>query len=132
MQIPEHALEHLLAFDGRLHYFASGHFLKFEARQVDKSEQVPHGIAYPLTLHAPGGNRILGFDNAHTVPHPGGRHVRRRLQADHWHRSAGDQGRPYDFVSVERLLLDFFGESERVLKSQGVDYEIVLERQKKG
>lgn len=32
MQVPEYALEHLLAFYGRLHYFASGHYLKFEAR----------------------------------------------------------------------------------------------------
>ena len=132
MRIPEYALEHLLAYDGRLHNFASGHYLKFEVRSVKKSERVPHGIAYSLTLHAPGGKRLLGFDNAHAVPHRGGRHVRRRPQADHWHRAAGDEGRPYAFVSVERLLEDFFNEAERVLKSQGVAFEIVEERQKKG
>ena len=98
---------------------------------MEKSERVPHGIGYSLTLHAPEGKRLLGFDNAHTVPHRGGHYVRRRPQADHWHRSVEDQGRPYDFVSVEQLLLDFFGEAERVLKSQGVEFVVILERQKK-
>ena len=57
-----------------------------------------------MTLHAPDGKRLVGFDNAHPVPHRGARHLRRKPQADHWHRTAGDKGRPYEFVSVERLL----------------------------
>ncbi|MGH8673594.1 MAG: hypothetical protein ACREVG_04735, partial [Burkholderiales bacterium] len=32
MTVPEYALELLLAYDGRLHYFASGHYLKFEVK----------------------------------------------------------------------------------------------------
>jgi len=131
MRVPEYALEHLRAYDGRLHYFASGHTLKFEVRSVEKSEQVPHGIAYSLTLHAPEGKRLLGFDNAHAAPHRGGRHVRPRPQSDHWHRTAGDEGRPYAFVSVERLLEDFFREAERALKAQGVAFEIVEQRERK-
>ena len=96
MDVPEYALELLLAYDGRLHYFASGHYLKFEVK---------------------------------AVPHRGGRHVRRRPEADHWHRAMGDKGRPYEFVSVERLLEDFFGEAERVLREQGVAFEIVTEKE---
>lgn len=129
MEVPEYALELLLGYDGRLHYFASGHSLKFEVKAVDKSPQVPHGIAYSLTLHAPGGRRLVSFDNAHPVPHRGGRHVRRKPQADHWHRTARDRGRPYEFVSVEQLLKDFFDEAERVLKAQGVAFEIVDEKE---
>jgi hypothetical protein len=72
MNVPEYALELLLAYDGRIHYLVSGNFLKFDVRVVEKSEQVPHGIAYSLTLHDPDGTRILGFDNAHAVPHPAG------------------------------------------------------------
>lgn len=72
MDIPEYALELLLAYDGRLHYLASGHYLKFEVKAVEKSPRVPHGIAYSLTLHAPDGKRLLGFDNAHPVPHRAG------------------------------------------------------------
>jgi len=45
MEIPEYALELLLAYDGRLHYLASGHYLKFEVKVVEKSPRVPHGIA---------------------------------------------------------------------------------------
>ena len=129
MEVPEYALELLLAYDGRLHYLASGHYLKFGVKAVKKSRRVPHGIAYSLTLHAPDGKRLLGFYNAHAVPHRGGRHVRRRSETDHWHRTTGDKGRPYEFVSVERLLEDFFGQAERVLKEQGVPFEIVDEKE---
>lgn len=129
MDVPEYALELLLGYDGRRHYFASGHYLKLEIKPVEKSRQVPHGIAYSLTLHQPDGKRLVGFDNAHPVPHRGARHVRRRPEADHWHRMARDPGRPYEFVSVERLLEDFFGEAERVLQEAGVAFEIVDEKE---
>jgi hypothetical protein len=51
--------------------------------------------------------------------------VKPKLEADHWHRTATDEGRPYDFVSVEKLLEDFFREAERILNEQGVAFEIV-------
>jgi hypothetical protein len=54
--------------------------------------------------------------------------LRRKPEADHWHRTMGDKGRPYEFVSVERLLEDFFSEAERALKEQGVAFEIVKEK----
>jgi hypothetical protein len=129
MDLPEYALELLLAYDGRIHGFASGHTLRFEVRQLGKSSRTPHGIGYSLTLHAPGGKRLLGFDNAHAVPHRGGRHVKAKAAADHWHRTADDPGRPYEFVSVEKLLEDFFAEAERILREQGVDFEIVDEQE---
>ena len=78
MEVPEYALELLLAYDGRLHFFASGHYLRFQVKAVQRYRSVPHGIANSLTLHAPDGRRLLGFDNAHPVPHRGARHVRRR------------------------------------------------------
>ena len=65
METHEHNLEWLLNYDGRQHYFASGHFLKFEIRLVAQSDQVPDGIAYSFTFHDPDGTRLLGFDNAH-------------------------------------------------------------------
>jgi len=129
MDLPEYALELLLAYDGRVHYFASGHTLRFAVRLVDKSPRTPHGMAYSLTLHAPGGKRLLGFDNAHGVPHRGGRYVKPKAEADHWHRTADDAGRPYDFVSVEKLLEDFFSEAERILREQGVAFDIVDEQE---
>ncbi len=130
MDLPEYALELLLAYDGRVHYFASGHTLRFEVRLVGKSARTPHGMGYSLTLHAPGGKRLLGFDNAHAVPHLGGRYVKPKVAADHWHRTEDDRGRPYDFVTVEKLLDDFFSEAERILLEQGVAFEIVDEQEK--
>ncbi len=76
METPEHTLEWLLGYDGRRHFFASGHFLKFEIRLVEQPDQVPHGIAYFFTFHDPDGTRLLGFDNAHPVPHAGGKFVK--------------------------------------------------------
>jgi hypothetical protein len=74
MEKPEHTLE-WLGYDGRRHYFASGHFLKFEIRLVEQSGQVL-GIAYSFTFHDPDGIRLVGFDNAHPVPHTGGKYVK--------------------------------------------------------
>jgi hypothetical protein len=130
MGVPEHDLEYLLGYDGRLHLLASGHYLKFEVRRVDASEQVPHGIGYSLTLHGPDGTRLLGFDNAHPVPHRGGRHVASPRAADHWHRAVADEGRPYEFSTVPQLLDDFYDEVERVLGEEGVAFEVVEDKEK--
>ena len=51
MGTPEHTLEWLLDYDGRQHFFASGHFLKFEIRLVEQSGQVP--ARHRLFLHLP-------------------------------------------------------------------------------
>ncbi|MGS0743167.1 toxin-antitoxin system TumE family protein [Glaciimonas sp. GG7] len=131
MNIPEYELEHLLGYDGRRHFLLTGHFLKFEVRTVEKSERVPHGIAYSLTLHDPNGQRLMGFDNAHPVAHKGRAFVPAARQADHWHRTTQDAGRPYLFVSAVQLLDDFFDEAERILEELGVAFEIVADREEK-
>lgn len=38
---------------------------RWKSCQVAASSERPHGIKYSLTLHAPDGTRLLGFDNAH-------------------------------------------------------------------
>lgn len=70
---PEHTLEFLLDFDGRVHWLESGHSIKFEIRRVEPTPERPHGLRYSLTLHDPEGNRLVGFDNAHSVPQSGSR-----------------------------------------------------------
>src|ERR1017187_8910112 len=124
MKMPEHTLEWLLDYHGRRLYLASGHFLKFEIRRVELSGKVPHGIAYSLTFHDADGTRLLGFDNAHQIPHAGGRFVKPRAEADHWHRTIYDEGRPYLFVSVTQLLEDFFTEVERICEAQGISSDV--------
>jgi hypothetical protein len=129
MDSPEHTLEWLLDYDGRRHYYSTGHFLKFEIRVIEPSDKVPHGIAYPFTFHDPEGTRLLGFDNAHPVPHIGGRHVKAKAESDHWHRTIKDEGRPYTFVSVDQLLEDFFTGVEKLCKMQGIPTEVVDDKE---
>jgi hypothetical protein len=126
--LPEYQLELLLGYDGRRHILESGYFLKFEVRRIEPSDRVPHGLAYSLTLHTPEGKRLIGFDNAHAVPHAGSRFVNAPVQADHWHRTQDDPGRPYAFVSVERLLMDFFDEVERTLRDLNVQFVVIAEQ----
>lgn len=129
MKMPEHTLEWLLDYDGRRNFFANGHFLKFKIRKVEQSGQVPHGIAYSFTFHDSEGTRLLGFDNAHPVPHKGGQYVKAKPESDHWHRTVDDEGCPYTFVSLEQLLEDFFTEVEKICKAQGISTEVVDDKE---
>lgn len=93
-----------------------GYWVKIEAWEVERSDEIPHGVRYSLTLHAPGGQRILGFDNAHAARVRRGRFGGRRLPFDHKHRHEADTGVPYEFKDAHQLLSDFFVEVDAVLK----------------
>jgi hypothetical protein len=93
-----------------------GYWVKIEAWEVAPSDQVPHGVRYSLTLHAPSGKRILGYDNAHAVKARRGRYSGQRRPFDHKHRHAADTGVPYAFKDAHQLLSDFFAEVDAVLK----------------
>ena len=121
----DYALEFLLAFDGRIHNLAGGYSVRFEVVRVPATEDRPHGLSYSLTLHAPDGARLVGFDNAHSVPALGARFRQRSPVSDHWHRTENDPGRPYAFTSVEMLLEDFRREAEGVLGARGIDPAVV-------
>jgi len=121
----EHTLEFLLAFNGRVHRYAGGYWLKFEITKVKQSDERPHGLDYSFTLHGPDNRRLIGFDNAHGVPAKGSRFRKRPKAMDHWHRTETDEGRPYDFKDAETLIDDFFDEVERVLKEHGIAFETV-------
>jgi hypothetical protein len=73
----DHALEFLLAFNGRVHHLEQGYRIKFEIERVAASRRRPHGLSYSLTLHAPDGSRLIGFDNAHGADPVGFRFKRR-------------------------------------------------------
>lgn len=121
-----HALEFLLAFHGRVHWYAQGYFTKFVIRRIAPTMIRPHGLSYALTLHGPEGERIVGFDNAHSVAGRG-RHAKRQAEADHWHRTGDDPGRPYAFTDAATLIADFFAEVERTLTERGVSIDVVRE-----
>ena len=111
-------LVYLLELDGEEIIYDAGFLARFKVRQIAATPEKPHGISYTLTFHAPDGRRLMGYDNAHGIPHRGGRFVERQAEFDHWHRDESDEGRPYVFVSAEKLMADFFDEIERVLKER--------------
>lgn len=123
----EHTLEFLLAFNGRVHRYAEGYWLKFEIAKVAENEGRPHGLSYSFTLHGPDNRRLIGFDNAHSVPVRGSRFSKRQKAMDHWHRTGSDEGRPYAFKDAATLLDDFFNEVERVLAEHGIPFVTVEE-----
>lgn len=129
--VPDHTLEFLLAFDGRIHHLERGYWIKFEIKRVRMTARRPYGISYSFTLHAPDGRRLVGFDNAHGVAAAGSRFGRRARASDHWHRTAGDRGRPYAFKDADTLLQDFFREVRRVLAERGIS-EVVVRVEEEG
>jgi hypothetical protein len=84
------------------------------------------GLRYSFTLHGPDGTRLVGFDNAHAAP-VSSRFKKRPAAGDHWHRTENDPGRPYGFVSAEKLIDDFFDEIERVLRERGIPVVLITE-----
>ena len=121
----EHTLEFLLGFNGHVHRYAGGYWLKFEITKVEVNDGKPHGLDYSFTLHGPDNRRLIGFDNAHSVPAKGARFKKRPEAMDHWHRTETDDGRPYAFKDAETLLNDFFDEVEHVLTEHGIPFDVV-------
>ena len=94
-----------------------GHWVKFVAVRTKVTAERPHGLSYSLTLHAPDGARLVGFDNAHPVSERRGPRARRRRVSDHRHRlrSIG----PYEYQDAATLLEDFWTEVDGVLREKG-------------
>ena len=109
------ALDTLLDLDGITLVVdpESGFWVRFVVTQVPPTPEKPHGLDYSLTLHGPNGERLVGFDNAHSV----GRQKRGDPQ-DHRHRTR--TVKPYDYSDAATLLADFWTEVDAVLKEKGV------------
>jgi hypothetical protein len=106
----------LLDLDGIIIEQIGGYWTKFEVRRVSKSEEIPHGIRYSLTLHNRDGERIMGFDNAHAIK------TRKKskqgsIKHDHRHRYANDEIVAYEFVNSSQLLEDFWKEVDKTLNA---------------
>jgi len=109
------SLDDLLFLDGQVLVVdsAGGHWVKFRIRRVPATPEKPHGLDYSLTLHAAGGERLVGFDNAHPVTGPRG-----RVANDHRHHVA--IVKPYEYRSATDLLADFWAAVDAELKRRGV------------
>ncbi|KRB81046.1 toxin-antitoxin system TumE family protein [Noviherbaspirillum sp. Root189] len=116
----DYGLEQLLSYNNTSYEFTSGHSLRFVIYQINPNEERPHGLYYSFTMHDPEGARILGFDNAHPVPHVGSRFISGPMEADHWHRDETDKGRPYKYVDATTLLVDFFAAVEKKAAELGI------------
>lgn len=46
--LPDHTLEFLLAFDGRIHHLEQGYWIKFEIKRVKATRRRPHGLSYSV------------------------------------------------------------------------------------
>jgi hypothetical protein len=114
-----------LAFDGRIHHLEDGYWIKFEIKRVRAAKERPRGLSYSFTLHGPDGTRLVGFDNAHSVPATGSRFKRPPDANDHRHRTENDPGRPYRFKDTETLIVDFFDEVKRVVSERGIGTTVV-------
>ena len=113
-------LDYLLGLDGNIEFQNdAGYWVKMDVSRVAVTAERPHGIKYSLTFHAPRGERLMGFDNAHGGIKPAGSrflHVGKQYPYDHRHRNAADSGVAYEFDTPYQLLSDFYAEVDRVLK----------------
>jgi hypothetical protein len=107
----------LLALNGIIYPLESGYWVKFSARKVKPTPQIPHGISYSLTLHDRNNTRVLGYDNAHSAKRKlkGRKKYRaRKISWDHQHHQDTVTG--YNFESASQLLDNFWKNVERVVK----------------
>ncbi len=108
------SLETLLDLDGEVFPMDNGYWTNFEARRVEPSDQIPHGIRYSLTLHDRNNIRILGFDNAHTYKPKEKKYGARKVTWDHKHKLKKVYN--YEFESASQLLADFWEAVDKILK----------------
>ena len=108
------SLETLLDLDGEVFPMDNGYWTKFEARRVEPTNQMPHGIRYSLSLHNRNNIRILGFDNAHAYKSKRKKYGARKVTWDHRHKT--EKVYNYEFESASRLLEDFWDAVDQILK----------------
>lgn len=113
MTVRDPSLDNLLDLHGQVLVIdATGYWVRFVVNHVPVTEQKLHGLDYSLTMHAPDGTRLVGFDNAHPVK---GKHT---TGYDHKHRLR--TVKPYAYRDAASLVADFWTEVEAVMREQGV------------
>ena len=110
----DRSLDALLELDGTTYVITdAGHWVKFVVTRVQPTTDKPHGLDYSLTMHAPNGERLVGFDNAHRAPGRQGRGGGK----DHRHRLR--QVKTYDYTDGGALIAAFWTEVKSVLEEEG-------------
>lgn len=113
--VDDNGLKTLLDLNGEVFMMDDRHWVKFECHTVNKNDHIPHGIKYSLTLHDKNNERILGYDNAHSIKPRRRRFAARRVQWDHKHEKKIVKS--YEFSNVDQLLVDFWEDVNAILKN---------------
>lgn len=101
--------------------YEKGYWATFRVRRVAESDERPHGYQYSLSLHDTNDERVLGYNNAHSVNVGSGPAMRsRRPRAYDRINRRGRKPVPYTFTTPYKLLEDFFADVEAILKKEGV------------
>jgi hypothetical protein len=108
-------LDVLLDLDGQVLVVdpEGGHCVRFVVTRVPASPEKPHGLDYSLTLHGPGGERLVGFDNAHPV-------ARQKRGDPQDHRHGLRTIKAYEYQAAATLPGDFWNMVDAVLREKGV------------
>jgi hypothetical protein len=116
----EPGLDALLALDGTTFFVddEGNYQVRFVAKKVEVTPERPHGLMYSLVLLGKDGERLVGFDNAHSVAGRSGPAGRRGPRYDHRHRLR--TVRPYEYEDAASLLSDFWEQVDAILKERGV------------
>lgn len=114
----DRSLDALLELNGVTFFIDDeGQFMvRFRVTQVDQTPEKPHGLDYSLTLHDNKGQRLIGFDNAHSVRPTRGPGGKGRKRHDHKHK--GKAVRPYIYKDAATLLKDFWAEVDTLIEKQ--------------
>jgi hypothetical protein len=107
-------LENLLNLDGEIFPYENGHWVKFEAKKVQVSIQIPHGIKYSLTLHDKNNYRVVGYDNAHGIKSTK-KYGAKKITYDHIHKK--EKIIDYEFETASQLIIDFWDTVDKYLDS---------------
>ena len=111
-------LDLLLELDGAILDQGAGYLVKIVAKRVPTDAGRPYGVAYSVTLHAPDGTRLLGYDNAHAVRSTSGPGGRARPPFDHRH--SGSRMERYAYSDAATLMENFWADVNRLLAKEGV------------
>lgn len=114
------SLEALLDLDATTYEVGGGFWVSISVSRVAPDAGRPHGIQYALSLHSPGGRRILGYDNAHPARTRSGPARRSATPAAFDYVHKGARVLSYQFRTPGDLLVDFWNDVEAILRKEGV------------
>lgn len=113
-------LLHLPELDG-VNYVVDdnlGLWIKFVVKRINITDERPHGIRYSLSLHNRLNQRMLGFDNAHSIASITKNKI---ITYDHYHTENPGRMKIYHYENAATLLQDFWAAVDKKIKEVSHD-----------